>query len=163
MNKMDYRITPLKSYNTGAKTPTEKLSQYMLDNGSNCNILGNRDLAWNIHKVDPTTIRGMGTVTVTEMGECIFGPCFLAPIPFNIVAQINVSRRYSLKLDTDVSPHKTVGGNVEWRLGDHDLHWLWSLMASVQEKTELPDEVFALVSDDTPPRHYSADERRPSC
>lgn len=126
MNKMDdfsfhFRVTPLESYSIGTSDP-QKLMEYMLDNGSNCNILGNRELARDIRKVDATTIRGMGKVIVHEMGECIFGPCFIAPIPFNIIAQVNVSRRYSLKLDTDVSPHYTVGENVKWRLGEYDLH-----------------------------------------
>ena len=80
-----FRVTPLNSYQNG--DIKDMSSHYMLDSGSNCNVLGNRELAWNITTIAPTDIVGMGSVTVTEAAECIFGPCLIAPIPLNIIAE----------------------------------------------------------------------------
>ena len=39
-------------------------------------------------------------MVANEMGQCIFGPCYIAPdIPFNIIAEAAVTERFSLSFD----------------------------------------------------------------
>ena len=171
------RVTPLHSYTS--KIRCDKRNCYMLDNGSNCSILGNRELAYNIKKVDPTTISGMGSMVVNEMGQCIFGPCYIASdIPFNIIAEAAVTERFSLSFDSSQSPHYIVGGDILWRRGDHGLLWLDHEDAMTLQYRKEMENVYAVVNCvkesealhdylafpsrrlvDEPTRHYSADER----
>jgi hypothetical protein len=166
-----FRVTPLETYATHA--PKDKTRSYMLDNGSNCNVMGNRELVWNIQTIQPTVVNGMGSITVTERAESLFGPCLLAPIPFNIVAEVEVTKRFSLTFDSTKSPHYFVGGDIMWRRGDYDLIWLTHADASLLRyragmkvvntmREALPSMAnnYTLAADATTDvRHYSADER----
>ena len=174
------QVTPLHTYATSIGS--DKKYCYMLDNGSNCTIMGNRELVYNIKKIQATTISGMGSVVVTEVAECIFGPCYIANIPFDIIAETAVTQRFSLSMDSTKSPHYIVGGDILWRRGDHGLLWLHhddamtleyrkefknveAMLACVEDVnfTSSSSEELAFPSNrlvDEPTRHYSAEERR---
>ena len=167
-----FRVTPLNSYQNG--DIKDMSSHYMLDSGSNCNVLGNRELAWNITTIAPTDIVGMGSVTVTEAAECIFGPCLIAPIPLNIIAESAVIKQYSLTLDSTRSPHYIVGGDIQWRRGKHGLIWLSHSDAMllryrkglknaqnvVHSTQSIAQSVIVMAADTAEVRHYSAEERK---
>jgi hypothetical protein len=164
-----YRVTPVDSYATSRVA--DKKRDYMLDNGSNCNVMGNRELVWNIQTIEPTVINGMGSVTVTEQAECLFGPCLVADnMAFNIIAESEVMKRYSLKLDSNQSPHYIVGGDILWRRSDFGLLWLSHDDASLlryRAGMKVVNSILPLVADkytlaadvNADVRHYSADER----
>ena len=174
------KVTPLQSYTSNIGC--DKSNSYMLDNGSNCSIMGNRDLVYNVRRIESTTISGMGSVEVTEVAQCIFGPCYIADIPFNIISEAAVMERFSLTFDSTKSPHYIVGGDVLWRRGDHGLLWLDHEDAMTLEYRREIKNVEAMMACvncshfleplidnvafpsnrlvDEPTRHYSADERR---
>lgn len=172
-------VTPLASYSSKI---TPKLNSYMLDTGSNCVIMGNRDLVTNIKSIPPTIINGMGSKQVTEVGECLFGPCYVANIPLNIVADAAVTKKYTLQYDSTKSVHYIVGGDVLWRRGDHGLLWLDhedALLLEYKHELRTANVIFdnlesgqsvlptsALLAypsnevEELSPRHYSAVEKQ---
>lgn len=135
--------------------------------------MGNRELVWNIQTIQPTVVNGMGSITVTERAESLFGPCLLAPIPFNIIAEVEVTKRFSLSFDSTKSPHYLAGGDIMWRRGDYDLIWLthedasflryragMKVVNTMQEALPSMANNYALAADATRDvRHYSAEER----
>jgi len=108
-----YRVTV---FNTGQASLKQKqqILLYLYDNGATLNLFCNEDLLWNVEDVQPIRIDGIGNVWVTRRGQSLFGPAYVLPsLPFNIVAEQEVTAKDHVKFDSLTSPHYFVNG-VQW-------------------------------------------------
>ena len=106
-------VTVFKNGRARMSQKQEKLL-YLYDNGATCNLFCNETLMWDVQDIMPTLINGVGNVWVTRRGMSMFGPAFILPqLPFNIVAEQEITARDHVIFDSQKSPHYFVNG-VQW-------------------------------------------------